>query len=136
VRDVLALIVCGNRINEVIAAALGPLPLDQLPKSKPVTPYAVFPDDTHWPAVGKTALASAPHQHGSQRTPGARHSRRQQKAQCGGHKSRRPTGRIAMACLTAEMRNPCERWRWPKTRPQGFDRQGRGRSQWPGPPPR
>ncbi|HUZ53605.1 MAG TPA: hypothetical protein VMU94_13890, partial [Streptosporangiaceae bacterium] len=56
---VLALIVCGNRISEVITATLGPLPLDQLPKSKPVTPYAVFPDDTHWPAVGKTDLASA-----------------------------------------------------------------------------
>ena len=42
-RDVLALIVCGNRIIEVIAAALGPLPLDQLPKSKPVTPSSVVP---------------------------------------------------------------------------------------------
>src|SRR5262249_14048297 len=41
------LIVCGNRICEVITATLGPLPLDQLPKSKPVTPYAVFTDDTH-----------------------------------------------------------------------------------------
>jgi hypothetical protein len=59
VRDVLALIVCGNRICEVITATLGPLPLDQLPKSKPVTPYAVFPDDTHSPAVGKESLASA-----------------------------------------------------------------------------
>ena len=46
----LALIVCGNRICEVITATLGPLPLDQLPKSKPVTPYAVFTDDTHWHA--------------------------------------------------------------------------------------
>jgi hypothetical protein len=46
----LALIVCGNRICEVITATLGPLPLDQLPKSKPVTPYAVFTDDTHWRA--------------------------------------------------------------------------------------
>ena len=42
----LALIVCGNRISEVITATLGPLPLDHLPKSKPVTPYAVFTDDT------------------------------------------------------------------------------------------
>jgi len=41
VRDVLALILCGNRICEVTTATLGPLPLDQLPKSKPVTPYAV-----------------------------------------------------------------------------------------------
>ena len=41
-RGVLALIRCGNRICEVIAATLGPLHLDQLPKSKPVTPYAVF----------------------------------------------------------------------------------------------
>src|SRR6202050_2507107 len=32
---------CGNRIFEVTTATLGPLPLDQLPKSKPVTPYAV-----------------------------------------------------------------------------------------------
>jgi hypothetical protein len=47
VRVDLALIVCGNRICEVITATLGPLPLDQLPKSKPVTPYAVFTDDTH-----------------------------------------------------------------------------------------
>ena len=38
----LALIRCGNRIYEVTTATLGPLPLDQLPKSKPVTPYAVF----------------------------------------------------------------------------------------------
>ena len=37
----LALFVCGNGICEVITATLGPLPLDQLPKSKPVTPYAV-----------------------------------------------------------------------------------------------
>jgi len=42
VRDELALIRCGNRIYEVTTATLGPLPLDQLPKSKPVTPYAVF----------------------------------------------------------------------------------------------
>jgi len=42
VRSGLALILCGNRIFEVITATLGPLPLDQLPKSKPVTPYAVF----------------------------------------------------------------------------------------------
>ena len=40
-RDVLALIRCGDRIYEVTTATLGPLPLDQLPKSKPVTPYAV-----------------------------------------------------------------------------------------------
>jgi hypothetical protein len=46
VRVDLALIVCGNRICEVITATLGPLPLDQLPKSKPVTPYAVLIDDT------------------------------------------------------------------------------------------
>jgi len=42
VRCVLALIFRGNRISEVITATLGPLPLDQLPKSKPVTPYAVL----------------------------------------------------------------------------------------------
>ena len=59
-RDELALIVCGNRISEVITATLGPLPLDQLPKSKPVTPYAVFPDDTHWLAVSKIGIASSP----------------------------------------------------------------------------
>jgi hypothetical protein len=46
VRDVLALIFCGNRICEVITATLGPLPLDQLQKSKPVTPYAVLTDPT------------------------------------------------------------------------------------------
>jgi hypothetical protein len=46
VRDVLALISCGNRIYEVVTATLGPLHLDQLPKSKPVTPYAVFTDHT------------------------------------------------------------------------------------------
>ena len=49
----LALIVCGNGICEVITATLGPLPLDQLPKSKPVTPYAVFTDDTAWRRTGK-----------------------------------------------------------------------------------
>jgi hypothetical protein len=43
VRDVLALIRCGNRIYEVTTATLGPLPLDQLPKSKPVTPNIQFP---------------------------------------------------------------------------------------------
>jgi hypothetical protein len=41
VRCELALIHCGNRINEVTTATLDTLPLDQLPKSKPVTPYAV-----------------------------------------------------------------------------------------------
>lgn len=69
-RDVLALIRCGNRINEVTTATLGPLPLDQLPKSKPVTPYAVLPDPTtqpshrrflNWSVVG--------HRHGSQPLP-------------------------------------------------------------------
>ena len=50
----LALIVCGNRICEVITATLGPLPLDQLQKSKPVTPYAVFPDDRASAARGNT----------------------------------------------------------------------------------
>jgi len=35
------LIVCGHRICEVTAATLGPLLLDQLPKSKPVTPSSV-----------------------------------------------------------------------------------------------
>jgi hypothetical protein len=29
-------------VNEIIAAFLGPLPLPQHPKSKPVTPYAVM----------------------------------------------------------------------------------------------
>ena len=38
VRVTLALIVCGHRINEVMSAILGPLPLDQPLKSKPVTP--------------------------------------------------------------------------------------------------
>jgi hypothetical protein len=42
VRCELALIRCGDRIFEVTTATLGPLPLDQLPKSKPVTPYAVL----------------------------------------------------------------------------------------------
>ena len=47
-RDVLALIVCGDRIIEVTTATLGPLPLDQPPNSKPVTPYGVITaDDTH-----------------------------------------------------------------------------------------
>ena len=32
------LLSCGHRIYEVMSAVLGPLPLDQLPKSKPVTP--------------------------------------------------------------------------------------------------
>jgi hypothetical protein len=42
VRCELALIRCGDRIFEVTTATLGPLLLDQLPKSKPVTPYAVL----------------------------------------------------------------------------------------------
>ena len=48
-RDGLALICCGDRINEVITTTLGPLLLDQLPKSKPVTPYAVLivPSSSH-----------------------------------------------------------------------------------------
>src|SRR5215471_13909640 len=32
------LLSCGHRFNEVMSAVLGPLPLDQPPKSKPVTP--------------------------------------------------------------------------------------------------
>jgi hypothetical protein len=59
VRVDLALIVCGNRISEVITATLGPLPLDQLPKSKPVTPYAVFTDDTHWRTTATSPVAYA-----------------------------------------------------------------------------
>jgi len=59
VRVDLALIVCGNRICEVITATLGPLPLVQLPKSKPVTPYWVFTDDTHWPANGTQTVMAA-----------------------------------------------------------------------------
>ena len=54
-RDVLALILCGDRICEVTTATLGPLPLDQLPKSKPVTPYAVFTDHTRVPVKGNLA---------------------------------------------------------------------------------
>jgi hypothetical protein len=38
VRLTLALIRCGHRFYEVMSAVLGPLLLDQLPKSKPVTP--------------------------------------------------------------------------------------------------
>jgi hypothetical protein len=53
VRDELALIRCGNRIYEVTTATLGPLPLDQLPKSKPVTPYAVFLIVPIWPTFAK-----------------------------------------------------------------------------------
>ena len=52
-RDVLALVICGNRICEVITATLGPLPLDQLPKSKPVTPYAVFSIIPSWPSTSQ-----------------------------------------------------------------------------------
>ena len=55
----LALIVCGNGICEVITATLGPLPLDQLPKSKPVTPYAVFTDDTHWGVAATSPTTTA-----------------------------------------------------------------------------
>ena len=56
-RCVLALMFCGNRIFEVTTATLGPLPLDQLPKSKPVTPYAVLTivptgEDNANPALG------------------------------------------------------------------------------------
>jgi hypothetical protein len=52
VRFELALVFCGNRICEVTTATLGPLPLDQLPKSKPVTPYAVLTDHTQQPDSG------------------------------------------------------------------------------------
>jgi hypothetical protein len=57
VRCELALIRCGDRIFEVTTATLGPLPLDQLPKSKPVTPYAVLTivptgEDNANPALG------------------------------------------------------------------------------------
>jgi hypothetical protein len=57
VRDELALIRCGNRIYEVTTATLGPLPLDQLPKSKPVTPYAVFLIVPIYPTYTKLATA-------------------------------------------------------------------------------
>jgi hypothetical protein len=57
VRCVLALIFCGNRINEVTTATLGPLPLDQLPKSKPVTPYAVFLIVPIWLTSAKLAAS-------------------------------------------------------------------------------
>jgi len=63
VRDVLALIRCGDRINEVTTATLGPLPLDQLPKSKPVTPYAVFPDRTHPPHARKPSRGAEHERH-------------------------------------------------------------------------
>ena len=106
----LALIVCGNRICEVITATLGPLPLDQLPKSKPVTPYAVLIDDTARRGTSNLPVTGVISPRVAQHTRKPQHS--------------------------ADMRNPCGRWRWPKTRPQGYDRQGRGRSQWPGPPPR
>ena len=51
------LYVCGNRIYEVTTATLGPLPLDQLPKSKPVTPYAVFLIVPIYPTYTKLATA-------------------------------------------------------------------------------
>src|SRR5262249_49270688 len=43
---------CGHRFYEVMSAVLGPLHLDQLPKSKPVTPMfscPVSPRDRHGP---------------------------------------------------------------------------------------
>jgi hypothetical protein len=39
VRFALALSVCDYGIYEVVTATLGPLLLDRLPKSKPITPY-------------------------------------------------------------------------------------------------
>ena len=65
-RCVLALMFCGNRIFEVTTATLGPLPLDQLPKSKPVTPYAVSlivpanPDNANPPRL-PTSQPQGPH---------------------------------------------------------------------------
>ena len=70
----LALIVCGNRICEVITATLGPLPLDQLPKSKPVTPYAVFIDDTARRGTGNRPLSGGISPHVAQQTHDFQHS--------------------------------------------------------------
>jgi hypothetical protein len=62
VRFELALNICGHRIYEVITATLGPLPLDQLPKSKPVTPSSVMPrtlPDRHLADQPREAAGSA-----------------------------------------------------------------------------
>ena len=70
----LALIVCGNGICEVITATLGPLPLDQLPKSKPVTPYAVLIDDTARRGTSKRRCADVISPHATQQTWSCQHS--------------------------------------------------------------
>ena len=70
----LALIVCGNRICEVITATLGPLLLDQLPKSKPVTPYAVLIDDTASRGPSNRPFASVVSPHIAQQTRSCQHS--------------------------------------------------------------
>ena len=110
-RDVdLALIVCGNRICEVITATLGPLPLDQLPKSKPVTPYAVLIDDTARRGTSNLPVTGVISPRVAQHTRNPQHS--------------------------ADMRNPCGRWRWPKTRPQGLTGRVGAGPNGAGPPPR
>jgi len=48
---------CGHSVNEVMSAVLGPLLLDQPPKSKPVTPsWVVTSHDTRGPAAGLTSI--------------------------------------------------------------------------------
>src|SRR6516225_11840312 len=56
---------CGHRFYEVMSAVLGPLHLDQLPKSKPVTPmfsYPVSPWHPHRPQAFTSFTLPSQHQ--------------------------------------------------------------------------
>src|ERR1051326_3356989 len=104
---------CGHRFYEVMSAVLGPLLLDQLPKSKPCHPRVQLSGEPLGPAGPKPSLlvhATVPTRAGQLRFPGITPG-----ATGGGHKNA-PVG--AGGGLNA---------------PTGADRQGRGRST-PGPP--
>jgi hypothetical protein len=127
VRFALALFVCGNRICEVITATLGPLPLDQLPKSKPVTPYAVLL------IIHSSPRAATGQQPGrcDQRDDVNTCLRTDIPASpCSGQPKRpadAPPPQTAIPGRYRVMReSPCGRWRWPKTRPQGLRPAGSG----------
>jgi len=151
------LLVCGHSVNEVMSAVLDPLPLDQLPKSKPVTPSWVLttkatrpiPGPSNDPVVGRFHRSIPKLRCLTDRGAQGRRARGdEERAGTTGAKGR--TGakdRTSAECPTGcpqsavpsgihrkVMRYPREHRRWPKCAHGGFDRQGRGRSQRPGLP--
>jgi hypothetical protein len=105
------LLLCGHSVNEVMSAVLGPLHLDQPPKSKPIAPfmgcndedYLVMPGQVHGVSGMGDDLGVRGRHVGPRAAPGRRHRMPDRSAERG------PSG-----IHRKVMRYPRECWRWPR----------------------